>query len=120
MKNLRPLIVQALENDPVLVSLLGGNRVYYHKAKNALEFPRITFFELNNTGDSFADNQEIASDISFQIDIWSKNSTSAIHVKVDEIMKNIGFFRYAVADLYESDTQVFHYAMRYRKVEEET
>ncbi|MEH6848564.1 tail completion protein gp17 [Bacillus pseudomycoides] len=119
MKNLRPIIVQALENDPALVLLLGGKRVYYHKAIDAQEFPRITFFELNNTGDSFADNQEIVSDISFQIDIWSNNSTSAIHVKVDEIMKSIGFFRSAVADLYESDTQVFHYAMRYRKVEEE-
>lgn len=120
MKNLRPVIVQALESDLTLISLLGGKRVYYHKAKDAQEFPRITFFELNNTGDSYADNQEIASDISFQIDIWSKNSTSAIHTKVDEIMKNIGFFRYSVADLYESDTKVYHYAMRYRKVEEES
>lgn len=43
MINLRPEIVQALENNQELVSLLGGRRVYYRKAKNAEEFPRITF-----------------------------------------------------------------------------
>ena len=30
-------------------------------------------------------------------------------------MKSIGFSRYAVADLYEDDTQIFHYAMRFAK-----
>lgn len=119
MKNLRPEIVQALENEPTLISLLGGKRIYYRKGNNAEEFPRITFFELNNAPDSFADDQETSSEISFQIDIWSKNSTSAIHTKVDEIMKSIGFTRYAIADLYEDDTSIFHYAMRFRKVIEE-
>ncbi|MGQ7190256.1 hypothetical protein ACUODJ_50765, partial [Escherichia sp. HC-CC] len=35
-------------------------------------------------------------------------STTAIHQKVNEIMKSIGFSRYAVADLYEDDTQIYH------------
>ncbi|MBJ8026350.1 hypothetical protein JDS90_33850, partial [Bacillus cereus] len=51
MMNLRPEIVQALENNQELVSLLGGKRVYYRKAKHAEEFPRITFFELDNRPD---------------------------------------------------------------------
>ena len=33
--NLRPDILQALENDQELVSLLGGKRIYYRKAKKA-------------------------------------------------------------------------------------
>ncbi|PHG55644.1 tail completion protein gp17, partial [Bacillus toyonensis] len=84
MINLRPEIVQALENNQELVSLLGGKRVYYRKAKHAEEFPRITFFELNNRPDGFADNEESESEITFQIDIWSKGSTTAIHQKVNE------------------------------------
>ncbi|PGW69964.1 tail completion protein gp17 [Bacillus thuringiensis] len=115
MMNLRPEIVQALENNQGLVSLLGGKRVYYRKAKNAEEFPRITFFELDNRPDGFADNDESESEITFQIDIWSKSSTTVIHQKVNGIMKSIGFSRYAVADLYEDDTQIFHYAMRFAK-----
>ncbi|MBJ8026152.1 tail completion protein gp17 [Bacillus cereus] len=115
MINVRPEIVQALENNQELVSLLGGRRVYYRKAKHAEEFPRITFFELDNRPDGFADNEESESEITFQIDIWSKGSTTVIHQKVNEIMKRIGFSRYAVADLYEEDTQIFHYAMRFVK-----
>ncbi|EEM89529.1 hypothetical protein bthur0012_24620 [Bacillus thuringiensis serovar pulsiensis BGSC 4CC1] len=107
--------MQALGNNQELVSLLGGKRVYYRKAKNAEEFPRITFFELDNRPDGFADNDESESEITFQIDIWSKGSTTAIHQKVNEVMKNISFSRYAVADLYEEDTQIFHYAMRFAK-----
>ncbi|ABA42701.1 MULTISPECIES: tail completion protein gp17 [Bacillus cereus group] len=115
MINLRPDILQALENDQELVSLLGGKRIYYRKAKKAEEFPRITYFELDNRPDGFADNQEIESEILFQVDVWAKSSTTAIHQKVNEIMKRIGFSRYAVADLYEEDTQIFHYAMRFAK-----
>ncbi|AZF88354.1 structural protein [Bacillus phage AP631] len=115
MINLRPDILQALENDQELVSLLGGKRIYYRKAKKAEEFPRITYFELDNRPDGFADNEESESEITFQIDIWSKGSTTAIQKKVNEIMKSIGFSRYAVADLYEDDTQIFHYAMRFAK-----
>ncbi|PGC80334.1 tail completion protein gp17 [Bacillus toyonensis] len=115
MINVRPEIVQALENNQELVSLLGGNRVYYRKGKHAEEFPRITFFELDNRPEGFADNEEIESEITVQIDIWSKGSTTVIHQKVNEVMKSMGFSRYAVADLYEEDTQIFHYAMRFAK-----
>ena len=115
MINLRPEIVQALGNNQELVSLLGGKRVYYRKAKNAEEFPRITFFFFFYRPDGFADNDESESEITFQIDIWSKGSTTAIHQKVNGIMKSIGFSRYAVADLYEEDTKIFHYAMRFAK-----
>ncbi|EEM72115.1 hypothetical protein bthur0009_16440 [Bacillus thuringiensis serovar andalousiensis BGSC 4AW1] len=34
---------------------------------------------------------------------------------MNEVMKSIGFSRYKVADLYEEDTQIFHYAMRFAK-----
>lgn len=89
MINLRPDILQALENDQELVSLLGGKRIYYRKAKKAEEFPRITYFELDNRPDGFADNQEIESEILFQVDVWAKSSTTAIHQKVNETMKKL-------------------------------
>ncbi len=78
-------------------------------------FHGLRFFELDNRPDGFADNDESESEITFQIDIWSKGSTTAIHQKVNEVMKSIGFSRYAVADLYEDDTEIFHYAMRFAK-----
>ena len=43
MINLRPEIVQALENNQELVSLLGGRRVYYRKAKMLKSFRVLRF-----------------------------------------------------------------------------
>ena len=43
MINLRPEIVQALENNQELVSLLGGKRVYYRKAKMLKSFHGLHF-----------------------------------------------------------------------------
>ncbi|MFT9848516.1 DUF3168 domain-containing protein [Aneurinibacillus sp. REN35] len=122
MINIKPKIVQALESNQALVSLLGGKRVYQLTAPNPNEFPRITFFEMNNIDDRFADDQAFSSEIRVQIDVWSKKSTSDIASEVDKTMKAIDFKRTASADLYEDDTQVFHKGMRYktnRIIEEE-
>ena len=42
---------------------------------------RVLRFELDNRPDGFSDNEESESEITFQIDIWSKGSTTAIHQK---------------------------------------
>jgi hypothetical protein len=107
-----------------LVALLGGitstnQRIYQLAAPNADEFPRITFFELDNVSSAFADDTAYAADVSIQVDIWSKGSTSAIAGEVDQTMKAFGFARTSGADLYETDTKVYHKAMRYRAQFEE-
>jgi hypothetical protein len=114
MMNLKPMILQALESNQALISLLGGPRIYQLVAPDPNEFPRITFFELVNMDSRFADDEAIASEIHFQIDVWSKESTTAIAQEVDRTMKSIGFRRYSAADLYEEDTQVFHKGLRYK------
>lgn len=105
----------ALLSNGALVLLLGGERIYQLAAPRADEFPRITFFELNNSDTAFADNAAYASDVSVQIDVWHKDSTSAIAGEVDRTMKQQGWARTSAADLYESDTKVFHKALRYRR-----
>jgi hypothetical protein len=104
----------ALLANAALVSLLGGDRVYQLVAPNATEFPRITFFELNNSDSAYADNTAYMADISVQIDVWSKGSTSAIAGEVDKTMKANGWTRTSAGDFYEEDTKVFHKALRYR------
>jgi hypothetical protein len=114
MINLKPAVLQALESNQALVSLLGGKRIYQLVAPNANEFPRITFFEMTNFDDQYADDSAVSSEIHMQIDVWSKGSTSAIAQEVDKTMKSIGFQRSSAIDLYENDTQVYHKAMRYK------
>lgn len=103
-----------------LVALLGGQRVYQLSAPNALEYPRITFFEVVNRDSEFADDLSIASEIVMQIDVWSKGSTSAIAKQVDITMKSLGYVRSSAPDLYEEDTKVYHKPMRYRNTLPET
>lgn len=114
MINLASDILQALEDDTALVELLGGKRIYRMTAPDAEEFPRITFFELDNTDVLHADDEAKGSLIYFQVDVWNKGATSAIAAEVDRVMKSLDFMRYSAPDLYEPDTGVHHKAMRYR------
>lgn len=104
----------ALLANAALVSLLGGDRIYQLVAPRAEEYPRITFFEVNNADTAFADNKAQAADVSVQIDVWSKGSTSAIAGEVDKTMKANGWTRSSAPDFYEVETQVYHKALRYR------
>ena len=125
MKNMKPLVYQALNNDAVLILLLGGvkvsgsvtyNRIYQLMAPNAQEFPRIVFWEMDNVGGTYADDVEQNSEITIQIDIYnSKQSTSAIASQVDITMKSLGFFRTASTDQYSDDnnTDITEKHMRY-------
>lgn len=105
----------ALIGNVALLTLLGGERIYQLAAPDAEEFPRITFFELDNTDSEFADDQAYASDVRVQIDVWHKGSTSAISGEVDKTMKQQGWSRTSAPDYYESDTKVYHKALRYRR-----
>lgn len=107
-----------LANAP-LITLLCGQRVYQLAAPDAREFPRITFFEIDNADTAFADDTAYAAEILVQVDVWSRGSTSAIAGEVDETMKGLGYSRTGAPDLYEPDTKVYHKAMRYRRQYEE-
>lgn len=108
----------ALSSDSELVALLKGKRIYQLAAPVADEFPRITFFEIENVSSAFADDTAYAADVLVQVDVWHKGSTSEIAVEVDRIMKGLGYTRSGAADLYE-DGGIFHKAMRYRAYFEE-
>lgn len=113
MISLKTQVFNALKANAQLVSLLGGVHIYFQVAPEAKQFPRITFFELSNTGSVFADDSEIASEISLQMDIWSKGNTTDIAREVDRTMKSLAFARDTAADLYEEDTGIYHKALRF-------
>jgi hypothetical protein len=112
-------IKSTLLANSALVALLGGQRVYQLAAPKAEEYPRITFFEIDNLDTAFADDVAYASDVYVQIDVWSKSSTSAISGEVDKTLKGLEFARTGGADLYEQKTKVYHKALRYRRAYEE-
>lgn len=112
-------ILAMLRADSVLTNLVGKDKdnnfkIYQLAAPYADAFPRITYFEVVNQDDEFADDEVLSSLVVVQIDVWSKGSTSAISKEVDRIMKADGWSRTAGPDYYEEDTKVFHKALRYQ------
>jgi hypothetical protein len=116
--DLKPIVGNAMSANATLTGILGLDKfgsipIYLHVAKDGDHYPRITFFELNNIDSTYFDDTAYASDISMQIDIWSKGSTSDMADQVDLTMKSLNFKRESGIDMYESDTFIFHKAMRY-------
>ncbi|MFA6308627.1 MAG: DUF3168 domain-containing protein [Clostridia bacterium] len=116
MKNIKPKVLEALLNDAVLLSLLGGNRIFQLTAPKADEFPRIVFWEFDNVPEDYADDVEQNASVYMQIDIYCQNeSTSALAKQVDKILKSIDFYRIASSDMYDdiNDQRVYIKHMRY-------
>lgn len=112
--DVKTIVRAALLGNSSLVTLLGGQRIYQSVAPKADEYPRITFFEVDNRDSDFADDEAYASSIIVQIDVWSKSSTSAITGEVAKTMKAEGWSRSLAVDQYEDSVQVHHKVLRYR------
>ena len=120
MQSVKSAVVTALQTSSALTTLLGtGQRILFQRpiGEATATFPRITYFEVDNRGNLFADDQEIGSEIIFQINLWGTASLTAIAKEVDSIMTNmtdLDFVRVSAPDLYEQDTKIHHKPMRYR------
>jgi hypothetical protein len=73
----------------------------------------ISFYELSNTEGILADDEEYASDIDMQVDVWSKGSASRVAEEVVKAMRGLGFNRAFAGDLYEKESGLNHKTMRF-------
>jgi len=105
-------VLTALQTATALSSLTG---FYFQYPPDFTNFPMLSYFEVDNLPNLFADNQEIGSEIVFQIDLWGKTSLSNYALAVDSAMTTLDFTRVSAQDLYEVDTKIFHKAMRYKR-----
>jgi hypothetical protein len=98
------LIIEALKplNVPVSFQKYNGKENTY-----------ITFFNYLEQGEQYADNEEKATGYYIQIDLWSKNDYTELVDNIKDYMKAAGFIRTSAADLFESDTKIYHKAMRF-------
>lgn len=122
MLNVKPLVVEALENNQTLVNLLGGKKVFFMTTSEDTELPYITYQEIVNIDDTYYDNKAYSSEIQLVINIWSYGSTTKIAQEVDKTMKNLGFRRLGAVDLYHEETGIHQKSMRYKinkNIEEE-
>jgi len=113
MLSIKSAVLTALQTNSAM-STLYGQKFYFSNPPDFLNLPVGSYFELDNTGNLYADDQEIGSEIIYQIDLWSKASLTAYALGVDSAMTSLDFSRIQSLDLFETDTRIFHKSMRYR------
>lgn len=122
MFNSKEEILKSFKNDSELVHMLGKIKkndrsdtnlpsIYYFYPESWDSLPAISYYEQDNKDDAFADGEAISETIIVVIDIWSKNSVTAIFRRVDYLMKQLGFIRESAADV--PDPKYKHKSIRY-------
>ena len=111
MQNLKSTVLSALQTATALSTLTG---FYFQYPPDFINLPMLSYFEVDNTGSLYADDQEIGSEITFQIDLWGRAGLSNYKNAVNTIMTGLGFSRKASPDQYEKDAQIYHSPMRFQ------
>lgn len=114
MQSIKSAVLTALQTYSAL-STLQGQKFYFHYPPDFLNLPVGSYFEVDNFGNLFADDQEIGSEITFQIDLWGKTSLTSYALAVDAVMTGLDFVRITSQDLFETDTKIMHKSLRYRR-----
>lgn len=115
MINLKPQILKKLEEIPdVEISYF-----YPQKWSNLSKKPAISYYEMDNSMSSKADDEEYSSNIAIQVDIWAKSSSkcSKLAIEVNSKMEELEFERTLALDLFENETKIYHKTMRFEKEE---
>lgn len=113
MINLKPQIYTALKTTSA------DDVVYFYPEKWIKGQKLISYYELDNSEASNADDEEYSSNIAIQIDIWcdAPSQCSQLAIEVNSVMKGLGFSRTLCLDLYQQESIKHHKTMRYEKEE---
>lgn len=101
------------------ISSLVSDKIYLLKAPNNTIAPYIEYEVLNEEGSLFAENEEIETNYRIQIDIFAKGSYTAIVKAIKNVMKENDFMKEFGGSLYEKDSKLFHYILRFNYESEE-
>lgn len=83
----------------------------------------ITFFMYNEQAEAYAENEPIAGGTYWQIDLWRTKddpcTVDSFELKnqIESALKALGFEDFTAQDLYESDTETDHMAIRCNYIE---
>ena len=106
MINAKQDVVMALKSTGIPV-------FFFNVPAEANDLPCLTYYELDNSPQEFADDAEATSKITMVVDIYSNGSTSDIAHKVNCVLFELGFIREMAQDIPEPTPGVFHKTMRF-------
>ena len=113
MINLKPQILEKLEE----ISDVEVSFFYFVKWTKGKRL--ISYYELDNSEASEADDEEYSSNISIEIDVWCDipAECSKLAIEVNKKMRELGFIRTLAMDLYQDGAIKHHKTMRFEKEE---
>lgn len=103
--DLNNLIINTLE--PLSIPVLYG---WYDKN---IKDTHITFYEYLENDEDYADDEATSTEHYIQLDIWSKGNTKELKKQVKLLLKEVGFRFQEGQDFFETDTEIYHIAMRF-------
>ena len=112
MLSIKSAVLTALQTNTGLSTL---NGFYFFHPPEFTNLPILSYFEVDNTGSLYADDQEIGSEFVYQIDLWHTSSLTALTMAVDTVMTGLDFARITAQDLFETDSRIYHKSLRFRK-----
>lgn len=113
MKNLKPQIRKKLEE-------ISDAEVSFFYPEEWTKGKRlISYYELDNSETSEADDEEYSSNVAIQVDAWCDTSSqcSKLAIEINKKMRELGFIRTLALDLYEEKALKHHKTMRFEKEE---
>lgn len=87
--------------------------VLYGWYDESLNKTHITFFQYNELPNDYSEDTNEVLEHYYQIDIWSKTNTEKLKKGVKKAMKKAGFRFTDGSDQFETDTKIYHKAMRF-------
>ena len=107
MKNLKPQIFDALK------STSADDVVFFYPDKWEKSKKIISYYELDNSEASGADDEEYSSNIAIRVDIWcdTPSECSELAIEVSSKMRKMDFIRTLSLDLHEDGALKHHKTM---------
>lgn len=99
----------------LIISLLTPFAPTTFQTYNGKKTTNITFFNYLENVESYADNHETSIGYFIQVDVWSLENLDLLAINVLKTLKEAGFMRNYVTEMYESDTKKFHKVIRVNK-----
>ena len=123
MADAKALLVSTLKNSGSVTALLGGPHVYFEFPDTTVDIGKLSawiiYYEIENKP-IFADGREYFVDATYQVDVFSRKSTTKIADAVNTVLSAADFERQQSSDTVEEDGDqvIFRKATQFRIVME--
>lgn len=97
------------------VANLVNNKIYLLRAPDNTNAPYIEYEVIEEQGSLYAENEEIQTKYTIQIDIFTYGNYIEITEAVKYVMKENDFTKSYGGSSYEEETKLFHYILRFEK-----